>query len=123
RHENALNIPFWALNYEELIALTMGRLTDSQSAAIAVLVTQYMRDSLRAQPRSGITDAQVTVDTPIPFSLHKLWFELHKREHHTLIPKPGGAADEVEPAYVLDTNGDPIQLGDELSVTPPLYRT
>lgn len=123
RHENALNIPFWALNYEELIALTMGRLTDAQSAAIADLVTQYKRDSLRAQPRSGITDAQVTVDTPIPFSLHKLWFELHKREHHTLIPKPGGAADEVEPAYVLDTNGDPIQLGDALSVTPPLYRT
>jgi len=64
-----------------------------------------------------------TVDSPIPFCLHKLWFELYKREHHTLIPRPGGAADEVDPAYVLGTEGHAVQLGDAMSVTPPLYRT
>jgi len=52
-----------------------------------------------------------------------MWFELYKREHHTLVPKPGAAADEVEPAYVLGKDGKPVQLGDPMSVTPPLYRT
>ncbi len=66
---------------------------------------------------------RVTVDSPLPFCIHKLWFELHKREHHTLIPRPGGAADEVEPAYAVGENGKPVQLGDAMSVTPPLYRT
>ena len=63
------------------------------------------------------------MDSPIPFCLHKLWFELHKREHHTLIPIPGGAGDHEEPAYVCDDNGNPVQLGDAMSVTPPRYRT
>ncbi|KAB2912192.1 MAG: DUF853 family protein, partial [Dechloromonas sp.] len=63
-------------------------------------------------------------DSPVPFSIHKLWFELHRRENSTVIPKPGGAADEVEPAYVIDpaTNA-PVQIGDAMAVVSPRYRT
>ena len=56
--------------------------------------------------------------------LHGWWrFDLHQREHRTIIPKPGGAPDEVESAYVLNAEGKPVQPGDAMSVTPPLYRT
>lgn len=123
KNQKPLHVPFWALSFEELVALALGKLSDSQTAAVADIIVQLKRESLALQPRDGIDDTRVTVDTPIPFSLHKLWLDLHKREHHTLIPRPGGAADEVDPAYVIGVNGLPTQLGDALSVTPPLYRT
>lgn len=116
-------VPFWALSFEELIALAFGKLNDSQTAAVADAIVQLKRESLLTCARDGIDDTRVTVDSPVPFCLNKLWFELHKREHHTLIPRPGGAADEVEPAYVIDTAGQAVQLGDAMTVTPPLYRT
>lgn len=124
--QKALRIPFWALSFEELKTLTFGKLSDENGAkttAIADVIVQLKKDSLKNQPREGIDETRVTVDSPIPFCLHKLWFELYKREHHTLVPRPGAAADEVDPAYVLGTNGEPLQLGDAMSVIPPLYRT
>jgi hypothetical protein len=123
KNEKTLYVPYWALSFEELTAFALGRLSDSQAPAVMDAIVQLKKESLAAQPREGIDEARLTVDTPVPFSLHKLWFDLHKREHHTLIPRPGGATDEVDPAYVLDNNGNPVQLGDPLSVTPPLYRT
>ena len=117
------NVPFWALSFEELAALAFGKLSDTQMAAVADLIVILKKESIANQPCDGIDDSRVTVDTPVPFCLHKLWFELHKREHHTFIPKPGGAADEVEVAYVLGVDDKPLQLGDAMSVIPPLYRT
>lgn len=122
--EKVLRVPFWALSFEELTTIAFGKLSsDSHRAAVADFVTQLKKESLSNQKRDGIIEEDITVDSPVPFCLHKLWFELHKREHHTLIPRPGGAQDEVDPAYVLDQEGNPQQLGDAMSVTPPLYRT
>lgn len=121
--EKILHVPFWALSFEELTAFTLGKLNDSQSAAVVDLIMELKKESLTNQPLDGISKETITVDSPVPFCLHKMWFELHKRDHHTLIPKPGAASDEVEPAYVLGPDGKPIQLGDPMSVTPPLYRT
>lgn len=123
KNQSALLIPFWALSFDELVSLAFGRLGDAQVAAVAETIVQLKKEGLATQSRDGIEEARVTVDSPIPFCLHKLWFELHKREHHTLIPRPGGAADEVDPAYVLGPDNQPQQLGDAMSVTPPLYRT
>jgi len=116
-------VPFWALSFDEFVALAFGKLSDSQMAVVADCVMQLKREGLANQPRDGVEESRLTVDTPIPFCLHKLWFELHKREHHTLIPRPGGSSDEVDPAFVLDADNNPLQLGDAMSVTPPLYRT
>lgn len=123
KNERALHVPYWALSFEELVALSLGKLNDSQTAAIADAIIQLKKESLASQPRDGIDESRVTVDSPTPFCLHKMWFDLHRREHHTLIPRPGGAADEVDPAYVVGAGGAPVQLGDAMTVTPPLYRT
>lgn len=123
QNQQPLNIPFWALNFDEFVSLALGKLNDAQVAAVAEMVVQFKKDALAKHARPGVSPADVTVDTPIPFCLHKLWFELHKREHHTLIPKPGAAAEELEHAYVPGADGTPAQLGDAMAVTPPLYRT
>ena len=92
-------------------------------AAVADAIVALKRESLANQPREGVSPTRLTVDSPVPFCIHKLWFELHQREHRTIIPTPGGAPDEVESAYVLDDAGNPLQPGDAMSVMPPLYRT
>ena len=123
KNEKPLQIPFWALSFDELVKLSFGDLNDEAMAAVADAIVALKRESLGNQAREGVTEARLTVDSPVPFCLHKLWFELHQREHRTIIPKPGGAPDEVESAYVLNAAGKPVQSGDAMSVTPPLYRT
>ncbi|MCK1441475.1 ATP-binding protein [Bradyrhizobium sp. 48] len=123
KDEKALVVPFWALSFEELIKLSFGKLDDRQAAVVADKVVELKAESLSKQPREGIVAERLTADTPVPFCIHKLWFEFHQREHRTVIPKPGAAADEIEAAYVLGTDGKPVQPGDAMSVTPPLYRT
>lgn len=123
RGQGSLFVPFWALSFEELTSIAFGKLSDSQAGVVADAIVQLKKDGLTAQAREGIDARQITVDSPLPFCLHKLWFELHKREHHTLIPRPGGSADDVIPAFVVDEAGQPVQPGDAMSVTAPLYRT
>ena len=121
--QKSLNIPFWALCFDELVPFAFGRLNDAQASAVADAIVDLKREALLNYPRAGVVVEDVTADTPIPFCIHKLWFELHCREHHTLIPRPGAAAGEVEYAYVLDNAGQPQDLGDAMSVRSPLYRT
>lgn len=123
KNEKLLHIPFWALSFEELVKVAFGSLSDRPLAAVADAIVALKRDSLSKTPRAGVTSQGVTVDTPLPFSIHKLWFDLHHRENRTVVPSPGGAADEVETAYVLDAQDNPAQIGDAMSVTPPQYRT
>jgi hypothetical protein len=120
--EHSLVIPFWALSFDELVKLSFGSLDDGKlRAAVADAIMALKRESLAAKPRDGVNPETLTVDVPVPFCIHKLWFDFHQREHCTVIPKPGESAGEV--AYVLGPNAQPVQLGDAMSVTPPQYRT
>jgi len=123
RNERELCIPFWALNFDELVAVGFGGLDGQKATSVADFLLQLKQEALSKHSREGITPDTVTVDSPVPFCIHKMWLELHRRENLTVIPKPGGTADEREPAYVLDGSNKPIQIGDAMSVTPPLYRT
>jgi hypothetical protein len=121
--EKPLHIPFWALSFDELMNLSFGKLDDQPLAAVADAIVALKAESLRNQARDGINLERLTVDSPVPFCIHKLWFDFHQREHRTVIPKPGAAADDLETAYVLGEGGKPAQIGDAMSVTPPQYRT
>lgn len=122
RDEKSLHIPFWALSFDELVKLAFGGLTEQPLAAVADAVVALKREALAAQPREDVDIERVTVDSPVPFCIHKLWFDFYQREHRTVIPKPGAGLDEVESAYLLDASGKPIQLGDAMTITPPRYR-
>ena len=120
--EKELQIPFWALNFEEMIKFAFGSIDSSKFATISDWVMKLKRESLGNQTIRGIEPASITVDTPTPFCLHKLWFELYKKDFMTIVPRPGGAPDEVDPAYAKDKQGNDL-TGDAMSVVPPVYRT
>lgn len=121
--EQSLHIPFWALSFDELMTLGFGGLDGQKASTVADMVIALKREALSNCARDGITQDTLTVDSPVPFCIHKMWLELHKKENLTVIPKPGATADEREPAYLLGSDNMPIQIGDAMSVTPPLYRT
>lgn len=122
KNERELQIPFWALNFEEMAKFAFGSIDNSKYAIVTDWVMKLKRESLEHQPIPGIDPDAITVDTPTPFCLHKLWYELYKRDFMTIVPRPGGAADEVDPAYAQDSHGKNL-LGDAMAVIPPVYRT
>jgi len=124
KEERSLFIPFWALSFDELVKLCFGEIKDDRARAVlSDAIVELKRAAFKVGSFPGVDEERITSDSPIPFCLHKLWFDFHQREYRTVVPKPGGAADEVDPAYVLGADGKPAQLGDAMSVLPPLYRT
>lgn len=120
--ERKLCVPFWALNFDEFVTLAFGGLEGRGASTVSDMVVDLKREGLVKSQRDGVTLGTLTADSPVPFCVHKLWLELHRREHLTVIPAPGGSADDKVAAYVLDGNGNPVQQGDAMSVTPPQFR-
>lgn len=121
--DQPLLIPFWALNFDEVVSLGLTGLEGQKATNVADVVFAMKQDSITSYPRDGVTKDTVTVDSPVPFCIHKMWFDLHYKEHLTVVPNPGTHANELAPAFVLDANQQPLQIGDAMSVQPPLFRT
>lgn len=120
---DSLFVPYWALSFDELIPLTFGHLPDDASmGAVRDEIVRLKRETLEVHPRGGIAPADVTVDTPIPFSIHQLWFTLHRllNATHTV----SGSANQSQETEALELNdqGEPLERGDPLAVIPPRYR-
>lgn len=120
--EKELLIPFWALNFEELTKFAFGSLDNSKYATISDWLIKLKTESIKNQPIMGVTPESITVDLPVPFCLHKLWYELYKKDFMTVIPKPGTSSNEVEPAYAENEQNEKL-VGDAMSVKPPIFRT
>ncbi len=121
RDEQPLFIPYWALSLDELLRVTPFRgLNDADRAALIEKVKQLKFASLQVQTRNGVTADTMTVDTPVPFSIHRLWYELHRyvcSTHTAQGANQSNATEAIEPG----PDGQPI-LGDIMGVNPPRYR-
>jgi hypothetical protein len=118
--ENPLYIPYWALSFDELLRVTPLRgLTDADRAALVEKVKELKLASLHTQARNGVTPDTMTVDTPIPFSIHRLWYELHRYICSTHTAQGANQSQATE-AIEQDGNGQPI-IGDIMRVIPPRY--
>ena len=82
KNEKELNVPFWALPFNELMSIFSGNLTDQNREYFR---TKIIESKIKAAKENNIQIAEelITQDTPIPFSLNKLWFELDDFERQT----------------------------------------
>jgi DNA helicase HerA-like ATPase len=119
RDERALFVPYWAMVFDELQAMTFGQLEDTARAAVIQKVYDMKRQSIAAHPIKGLTAETITVDSPVPFSIHRLWLELHNllNATHTI----AAAAQESTTIAYEQENGQPA-VGNALKVVPPRYR-
>lgn len=80
--DRPLVVPFWALPFDELIAVTFGEMSPTNEAAIRDMV-EDMKRAAAAHMANPPPAETITADTPIPFSLKKLWFDLDDFERST----------------------------------------
>lgn len=101
--ELPLHIPFWALDPTELLAFLMGRLDDKPLTQVLDRILDHKMRVVRASSVAGLELNSMTADSPVPFSLHKLWFELLEPEIKTW-------ADQQRTTPALDEPGDAATL-------------
>jgi uncharacterized protein len=106
--ETELYIPFWALEFEEWAGFLFGTMNEPQRVAINEKVLDFKKASLKTGNFAGLTEETLTVDSPLPFSLHRLWYELVDFEMKTF-------SDTQRTVPARETAGDALKL------IPPRY--
>ncbi|KFN39003.1 MAG: DNA helicase [Sulfuricurvum sp. MLSB] len=79
---NKLYIPYWALPFNELIKIFPGNLSDSQREYLREKIVEKKIESLTINTLE-IEPEMITADSPVPFSIKQLWFELDDFERKT----------------------------------------
>jgi len=80
--KNKLYIPFWALPFNELMKIFSGNLTDANREYIREKVVEA-KISSAIENKIDVAKESITADSPIPFSIKRLWFELDDFERKT----------------------------------------
>lgn len=115
-----LHLPYWALTFDELVGLTFGVLDDTSASAVRDWLLAQKRDYVQRHAELNLDQADVTSDTPIPFSIRQLWFDFHERAHATHTAQQDAQSPTTR-AYAKDDNGTLLQ-GDASALVPPTYR-
>ncbi len=119
--ENELNIPFWALTAEELMTVSMGIITGTPLTIAQEWLLKARRASRPSGRPHGLRDADVTIDTPLPFSVHELWLHLYSVQCATHTVSENQNQSEATRAY--EKEGDPAadSIGDSATLTRPKF--
>lgn len=78
----SLFVPFWALPFDELKSILFGALPPNAEAVIRDEIVERKRRSM-AQLDPSCPPQIVHADSPVPFSLKQLWFDLDSFERQT----------------------------------------
>lgn len=109
--EDRLRVPYWALPFDELVEMTMGGMQPRTLEALRDRVREMKLEAAQHLPNPPAAEA-ITADSPVPFSIRRLWFELEDRERMTFSARN----DQSE-----DTRLDPTDPGDMDTLRPPSY--
>jgi hypothetical protein len=109
--ENRLRVPYWALPFDELIEMTMGGMQPRTLEALRDRVRDMKLEAAQHLADPPGPEA-ITADSPVPFSIRRLWFELEDRERMTFSSRN----DQTE-----GTRLDPTDPGDVDTLRPPSY--
>ncbi len=122
KSERPLHIPYWAMSLDELMPVTFGQLEGRERGALVDRIVALKRQAVAACPRKGVADDDLTVDTPVPFSIHKLWFDLYCEINATHIQEGGTIQSRDTWALEMGSDDNPIQPGDVMKAVPPRFR-
>ncbi len=111
KNAEVLRVPFWALPFNELIDLTMGEMQPHAAEALRDQVADMKRKAA-VHLRDPPSLETITADTPVPFSIRQLWFELEHNQRETY--KESNPQND-------DTRCTPLDAGDAVALRPPIY--
>lgn len=107
--EQELLMPYWALDASDLLDFLTGGVDGARETAFTDKIFVLKVASHVAQSFPGVHESSITVDTPLPFSLKKLWYDLIDFEIATF---EGQNRDQS----TLQAAGNPDRL------VPPTYK-
>jgi DNA helicase HerA-like ATPase len=107
--QQELSIPYWAIDQSDLLGFLAGGIADDKTLPFFDKITELKLESLHGRPLPGVDDSSLTVDTPVPYSLKRLWLELIDVELRTF---EGQERDQLAL----------LENGDANSLTPPKYK-
>jgi uncharacterized protein len=118
--QKELYLPFWALSFDELVDICFGNLGDEKNKSFILERVLYVKEStITKYPCNGVDQDNLSVDSPVPFSLNKLWHDLYSEQFATYYG--GKKAIKENWAYELDEDGKPI-IGDPEKGIPPRFK-
>lgn len=131
-NEKNLHIPYWAMSFDELLSITFGQIDEKDKGFILEKITELKKKSFRIN-HYGITEQNLTVDTPIPFSIRWLWLYLYRLINSTHPVQGTGQkfcsivddfnVENTTEAFLIDEDTKlPIQTGDAENIIPPVYQ-
>jgi DNA helicase HerA-like ATPase len=103
-----LYIPYWAMDAGDLFQFALGKVDEKALTAIYDRVLEEKTASLKKGNYLGADAASLTIGSPIPFSLKKLWFDLLDPEIKTTTDNGGLYSAATAP-------------GDVNTLIPPTY--
>lgn len=109
KNELKLLIPYWALDTKDLIEFLTGGVDGPRETAFTDKIFELKMQAAESADFLGADRSSITIDTPLPFSLKQLWYDLIDFEVSTY-----EGANRDEPAKLNE--GDPEQL------KPPTYK-
>jgi len=116
--KNPLLIPFWSLSYSELALILFDKkqAADSiQDTSLKEKIFESKKKSLATLKTGKLETYEITVDSPIPFNIKKLWHDLYTEEFATVNSKENLSTI----SYKL--NGTQPILGDPEKIIPPEF--
>jgi len=120
--ETELYIPYWALNFDELMQISFGDFANEKdrSALIERLIFQK-ENTITKYPKKGVTKETLSVDSPIPFSLNQLWFDLWNETFFTYYSDHGKKPTKENWAYEINDKNEEM-VGDAVKAIPPRFK-
>lgn len=107
--QERLCIPYWALDTLDLLEFLTGGVDDKREMTFTDKIFEMKVQSHASGNFPGIEQSSITVDTPLPFSLKQLWYDLINVEVTTFV-----GANRDEPAL--------LDAGDANNLVAPRYR-
>jgi uncharacterized protein len=119
--EKELYLPFWALNFEELCEISFGKFNNEKDQnAILERVLQEKINSVQVNEYNYIDKNIVNVDSPIPFDLNKLWYNLYTETFGRFYrDREGSQLQNL--AYEIDQDGAELK-GNSRNASPPVFK-
>lgn len=119
--ENPLYLPFWALAYDELAWFLVDRDSATESNQDKILRLKIYEEKRRNHALMNKEDSEeavhLTADSPVPFDLKKVWFDIYQDENATYWEKE----NYHNVAYKIGLTGGAIK-GNVEHLIPPEYQ-
>lgn len=78
--EHKLVVPYWAMSFDEFVSFAFGEVSDNDRFPLSELVLTLKRLTVEKNPSlfPYLNKDNITVDTPVPFSLKRLFLHLYR---------------------------------------------